>query len=68
MLSREIFPGSFVLVDVETAWRELLLGISPEVPPAGGVTTIGPGDKALCLVEDISIRPSANESPSRAAT
>jgi hypothetical protein len=55
MLAREVFPGTLVLVDEETVWRELMFGIRPEVTSPTGVTTIMPGNKALCLVEDLSV-------------
>ena len=56
MLTREVFPGMFVLVDEDTAWRELLLGVPAIVADTPRPITIKPGNNALCLVEDLSIR------------
>lgn len=56
MLPREVSPGSVILVDEETAWKELLLGIKPIMPEAAEFSAIYPGNRSLCLVEDLSDR------------
>lgn len=59
MLTREVFPGIFVLVDEDTAWRELLFGVPAVVTDQREPVMIKPGSNTLCLVEDLSIRKGA---------
>lgn len=58
MLSREIYPGTFVPIDEEAIWNELLFGITPTMPQTDEVVSIFPGSSSLCLVEDLSLRQS----------
>jgi hypothetical protein len=60
MLTREVLPGMFVLVDEDTAWRDLLLGVQAVVTEASTPFIVKPGSNALCLVEDLSIRKGAS--------
>jgi hypothetical protein len=57
MLAREIYPGALILVDEETAWKELLFGFRPTLPHTAETMAIYPGSDSLCLVEDLSIAP-----------
>ena len=67
MLTREVFPGMFVLVDEDTAWSELLLGVRAVVTEAPSPVIVKPGSNALCLVEDLSIRKGASAAPTALA-
>jgi hypothetical protein len=50
----------FVLIDEDAAWRELLLGVQAVVTQSTDSITIKPGNNALCLVEDLSVRKESN--------